>query len=241
MTEQVFREQPYERECAARVQQINDRGGIIVDRSNFYATGGGQPGDCGLLVRAGKPDLTIATTVYGEDKTEIILVPAEQDDLPEAGDEVQLVLDWDRRHRHMRVHSAMHLMCALVPFPVTGGQISPDGGRLDFDIDDPSGITKEGLTAELNRLIGEDHPISDRWITDAEMEANPGLVRTMSVKPPMGSGHVRLVAIGDDGCIDLQPCGGTHVKSTREIGEIAVTKIENKGKQNRRIRIGLLG
>lgn len=241
MTEQVFREQPYERECAARVLQINDRGGIIVDRSNFYATGGGQPGDCGLLVRAGKPDLTIATTVYGEDKTEIILVPAEQDDLPEAGDEVQLVLDWDRRHRHMRVHSAMHLMCALVPFPVTGGQISADGGRLDFDIDDPSGITKEGLTAELNRLIGEDHPISDRWITDAEMEANPGLVRTMSVKPPMGSGHVRLVAIGEDGCVDLQPCGGTHVKSTREIGEIAVTKIENKGKQNRRIRIGLLG
>ena len=241
MTEQVFREQPYERECAARVLQINDRGGIIVDRSNFYATGGGQPGDCGLLVRAGKPDLAIATAVYGEDKTEIILVPAEQDDLPEAGDEVQLVLDWDRRHRHMRVHSAMHLMCALVPFPVTGGQISADGGRLDFDIDDPSGITKEGLTAELNRLIGEDHPISDRWITDAEMEANPGLVRTMSVKPPMGSGHVRLVAIGDDGCVDLQPCGGTHVKSTREIGEIAVTKIENKGKQNRRIRIGLLG
>lgn len=240
MTEQVFREQPYERECAAKVLHINDRGGIVVDRTNFYATGGGQPGDCGLLVRGGKPDLPIATTVYGDDKTEIIHVPSEQDDLPEPGDEVQLVLDWERRHRYMRVHTSMHLMCALVPFPVTGGQIGADGGRLDFDIDDPSAITKEGLTTELNRLISEDHPISDRWITDAEMAANPDLVRTMSVKPPMGSGHVRLVAIGDDGCVDLQPCGGTHVRSTGEIGDVAVTKIENKGKQNRRIRISLL-
>ena len=134
----------------------------------------------------------------------------------------------------------MHLMCSLVPFPVTGGQIAADGGRLDFDIDDPGAITKEGLTAELNRLISEDHPVTDRWITDAEMAANPGLVRTMSVKPPMGSGHVRLVAIGEDGSVDLQPCGGTHVRSTAEIGEVAVTKIENKGKQNRRIRISLL-
>lgn len=240
MTEQVFREQPYERECAARVLHINDRGGIVVDRTNFYATGGGQPGDCGLLVRNGKPDLQIATTVYGDDKTEIVHVPSEQNDLPGPGDEVQLVLDWERRHRYMRVHTAMHLMCSLVPFPVTGGQIAADGGRLDFDIDDPSAITKEGLTAELSRLINEDHPITDRWITDAEMEANPGLVRTMSVKPPMGSGHVRLVAIGEDGCVDLQPCGGTHVLSTGEIGDVAVTKIENKGKQNRRIRIGLL-
>ena len=240
MTEQVFRDQPYERECSARVVHINERGGIIVDRTNFYATGGGQPGDCGLLIRAGKPDLAIATTVYGDDKTEIVHVPNEQDALPEPGDEVQLVLDWERRHRHMRVHTSMHLMCSLVPFPVTGGQIAADGGRLDFDIDDPGAITKEGLTAELNRLISEDHPVTDRWITDAEMAANPGLVRTMSVKPPMGSGHVRLVAIGEDGSVDLQPCGGTHVRSTAEIGEVAVTKIENKGKQNRRIRISLL-
>ncbi|MDH3741154.1 MAG: alanyl-tRNA editing protein [Hyphomicrobiales bacterium] len=240
MTEQVFRDQPYERECSARVVHINERGGIIVDRTNFYATGGGQPGDCGLLIRAGKPDLAIATTVYGDDKTEIVHVPNEQDALPEPGDEVQLVLDWERRHRHMRVHTSMHLMCSLVPFPVTGGQIAADGGRLDFDIDDAGAITKEGLTAELNRLISEDHPVTDRWITDAEMAANPGLVRTMSVKPPMGSGHVRLVAIGEDGSVDLQPCGGTHVRSTAEIGEVAVTKIENKGKQNRRIRISLL-
>ncbi|NNE23932.1 MAG: alanyl-tRNA editing protein [Rhizobiales bacterium] len=240
MTQQVFREQPYERECSASVLHINERGGIVVDRTNFYATGGGQPGDCGLLIRPGKPDLAIATTVYGDDKIEIVHVPSEQDDLPEPGDEVQLVLDWERRHRHMRVHTSMHLMCSLVPFPVTGGQIAADGGRLDFDIDDPSAITKEGLTLELNRLISENHAISDRWITDAEMEANPGLVRTMSVKPPMGSGHVRLVAIGEDGSVDLQPCGGTHVRSTAEIGEVAVTKIENKGKQNRRIRIGLL-
>ncbi len=240
MTEQVFRAQPYERECVAKVLQINDRGGIVLDRTKFYATGGGQPGDCGLLVRDGHADLSIATTVYGEDKSEIVHVPAESDDLPAPGDEVRLVLDWERRYRHMRVHTSMHLMCSLVPFPVTGGQIAADGGRLDFDIDDPSAITKEGLTAELNRLIKEDHLVSERWITDAELEANPGLVRTMSVKPPMGSGHIRLIAIGDDGCIDLQPCGGTHVKSTGEIGEVAVTKIENKGKQNRRIRISLV-
>lgn len=240
MTQQVFRDQPYERECTATVLHTNERGGIIVDRTNFYATGGGQPGDCGLLIRAGQADMPIATTVYGDDKTEIIHVPADPDGLPVAGDEVRLVLDWARRHRHMRVHTSMHLLCSLVPFPVTGGQIAADGGRLDFDIDDPGAITKEGLTEELNRLIAEDHPISDSWITDAELEANPGLVRTMSVKPPMGSGHVRLVAIGKDGKIDLQPCGGTHVKSTAEIGAVAISKIENKGKQNRRIRISFV-
>ena len=240
MTEQVFREAPYERECAATVLGINDRGGIILDRTNFYATGGGQPGDCGLLSRVNGPDLVIATTVYGEDKSEIVHVPAEQDNLPAAGDEVRLVLDWERRHRHMRVHTSLHLMCSIVPYPVTGGQISADGGRLDFDIADPSGITKEDLTEQLKQLIGEDHVVSERWISDAELEANPGLVRTMSVKPPMGSGKVRLVAIGPDGSVDLQPCGGTHVRSTAEIGEIAITKIENKGKQNRRIRISLV-
>lgn len=240
MTEQVFRDHPYERECEATVVQINARGGIVVDRSNFYATGGGQPGDCGLLLRPGQPDLAIATTVFGDDKSEIILVPGDPGNLPAPGDNVRLVLDWTRRHRHMRVHTSLHLLCSLVPFAVTGGQIAAEGGRLDFDIDDPSAITKEGLTSELNRLIGEDHPVSERWISDDELAANPGLVRTMSVKPPMGSGQVRLVAIGEDGCVDLQPCGGTHVRSTGEIGEVAVTKIENKGKQNRRIRINLI-
>ena len=150
------------------------------------------------------------------------------------------MLDWERRHKHMRVHTSLHLLCSIVPFPVTGGQIAADGGRLDFDISDPDAINKDDLTAELNRLIQENHPVSERWITDEELEANPGLVRTMSVMPPMGSGRVRLVSIGQDGEIDLQPCGGTHVRSTAEIGEVAVTKIENKGKQNRRVRINLV-
>ena len=149
-------------------------------------------------------------------------------------------LDWERRYRHMRVHTALHLLCALVRFPVTGGQIAADGGRLDFDIADPSAVSREMLESEINRLIAEDHPVAEQWISDEELAANPGLVRTMSVKPPSGSGRVRLVAIGEGGRIDLQPCGGTHVRRTGEIGRVAVAKPESKGKQNRRIRLGLV-
>jgi misacylated tRNA(Ala) deacylase len=137
----------------------------------------------------------------------------------------------------MRMHTCLHLLCALVKFPVTGGQVNTDDSRLDFDIEDPSKVDKDTLTRDLNALINADHPVSDRWISDAELEANPGLVRTLSVKPPMGTGRVRLVAIGENGSVDLQPCGGTHVKRTGEIGPVAVTKIENKGKMNRRIRV----
>jgi misacylated tRNA(Ala) deacylase len=150
-----------------------------------------------------------------------------------------LHLDWPRRHRLMRVHTALHLMCALVPYPVTGGQIGEDGGRLDFDIDNPDAIDKDELTAKLQQLVAADHKVSQRWITDAELDANPGLVRTMSVQPPRGSGRVRLVAIGEDGAVDLQPCGGTHVASTAEIGNISITKVEKKGRNNRRFRLAL--
>ena len=239
MTELVHRNDAYERDCQATVLAINERGGIILDRTNFYATGGGQPGDKGTLSFDGCPALEIATTVYGDDKNQIVHVPANQDNLPDVGSKVNLQLDWETRHGHMRVHTALHLLCSLVPFPVTGGQIAADGGRLDFDIDDPGAINKDTLNAQLASLIDADHPVSDRWISDAELEANPGMVRTMSVKPPMGSGKVRLVAIGADGEVDLQPCGGTHVRSTGEIGAIAISKIENKGKQNRRIRLVL--
>jgi misacylated tRNA(Ala) deacylase len=148
-------------------------------------------------------------------------------------------LDWDQRHKFMRVHSALHLLCSLIPFPVTGGQIGAGDGRLDFDIQDAGALNKDDLSAQLNALVAADHPISERWISDEELDANPGLVRTMAVKPPRGSGRVRLVAIGTDGSVDLQPCGGTHVRSTAEIGQVAVTKIEKKGKQNRRVRIAL--
>jgi misacylated tRNA(Ala) deacylase len=150
---------------------------------------------------------------------------------------VRALLDWDLRHRLMRMHTCLHLLCALVKFPVTGGQVNPDDSRLDFEIEDASAVDKDRLTADLNALIAANHPVTDRWISDAELEANPQLVRTMAVKPPMGTGKVRLVVIGEGGAIDLQPCGGTHVKSTGEVGRVVVTKVEKKGKLNRRIRV----
>jgi misacylated tRNA(Ala) deacylase len=150
---------------------------------------------------------------------------------------VRASLDWSFRGPLMRMHTCLHLLCALVKFPVTGGQVNPDDSRLDFDIDDPSAVDKDKLTADLNALIAADHPVNERWITDAELEDNPGLVRTMAVKPPMGTGRVRLVLIGENGAVDVQPCGGTHVRRTGEIGRVAVTRIEKKGKLNRRIRV----
>jgi misacylated tRNA(Ala) deacylase len=238
MTEALFRDDAYARECPASVVAINDRGGIILDRTVFYATGGGQPGDSGELLFDGG-SCAIATAVYDDDRTTIVHVPAEGGVVPLPGTTVTASLDWERRHKFMRVHTALHLMCSLVKYPVTGGQIGAGEGRLDFDIADAGALDKDELTARLNALVEADHPISQRWISDAELEANPGLVRTMSVKPPMGSGRVRLIAIGKDGAVDLQPCGGTHVRSTREIGAVAITKVEKKGRQNRRIRLAL--
>ena len=239
MSEPLFQQDAYMKTCIAMVVQVNERGGILLDRTNFYATGGGQPGDSGRMTLADGRIIRIATTVYGDDRSQIVHVPAESQPLPQAGDEVTLELDWDRRHKLMRVHTALHLMCSLVPYPVTGGQVGEDGGRLDFDIDDPDAIDKDDLTDRLQALVEENHPVSQRWITGAELDANPGLVRTMSVQPPRGSGKVRLVAIGEDGSVDLQPCGGTHVSSTAEIGGIAITKIEKKGRNNRRFRLAL--
>ncbi len=238
MTETLFRADAYARTCDAYVTAINDRGGIVLDRTVLYAAAGGQPGDTGALTWEGGV-CRIATTVYDADKTTIVHVPAEGSTLPAAGLPVHVMLDWETRHKYMRVHTALHLLCSLVKWPVTGGQIGAGEGRLDFDIADMAGIDKDTLTSRLAALVAADHPVTTRWITDAELEAAPHLVRTMSVKPPMGSGKVRLVAIGEDGAIDLQPCGGTHVSHTSEIGGLAVTKIESKGKQNRRIRVTL--
>ncbi len=239
MTDALYRSDAYERTCEATVLAVNERGGIILDRTVFYATGGGQPGDAGTLQFDGK-HCPIATTVYDTDRTTIVHVPAEGASPPDVGATVTADLDWDRRHKFMRVHTAMHLMCALIKFPVTGGQIGAGDGRLDFDIADAGALDKDQLTKDLNALIEADHPVSERWITDAELAANPDLVRTMSVKPPMGTGRVRLVAIGPGGNVDLQPCGGTHVRTTGEIGQVAITKIEKKGRQNRRVRLALI-
>lgn len=236
MTEALYREDAYLQSADASVVAVNDRGGIVLDRSIFYPQSGGQPGDTGTLVVDGKAH-AIATTVYDTDRNTIVHVPAEATALPQPGAAAGMQLDWERRHAHMRIHSALHLLCSIIPFPVTGGQIDSGDGRLDFDISDAGALDKESLTDQLNTLVDADHAISSRWITDAELEANPDLVRTMTVKPPMGTGRVRLISIGEEGRVDLQPCGGTHVRSTSEIGPLTVTKIEKKGKQNRRVRL----
>lgn len=241
MTEQLYRIDAYLRDCAARVLGVNERGGIILDRTVFYAAAGGQIGDRGVIEIDGGGACPIATTVYDADKTTIVHVAAAGATLPSPGQTVRAALDWETRAKLMRMHTCLHLLCALVKFPVTGGQVGVDEGRLDFDIEDASAVDKDRLTADLNALIDADHPVTERWITDAELEANPGLVRTMAVKPPMGTGKVRLVLIGENGAVDLQPCGGTHVRSTGEIGRVSVTKIEKKGKLNRRIRVAFAG
>lgn len=232
----LFRDDAYLTETEAEVVGINERGGIILDKTVFYATGGGQPGDKGVIVTAAGVEIPVATTVYGEDKSEIVHVPAEGATMPGVGDKVTARLDWDTRLKRMRIHTALHLLTTVLPYPVTGGAIGDGEGRLDFDIPD-AGLEKEAIAEELMRRINQNADVTEQWITDAELDANPGLVKTMSVKPPMGSGRVRLVNIVG---LDLQPCGGTHVKNTREIGTVAVTNIEKKGKQNRRVRIALV-
>jgi misacylated tRNA(Ala) deacylase len=237
-TAPLFRDDPYLRACEARVVAVNERGGILLDRTVFYAAGGGQPGDTGRLVPASGPAIPVGATIYDEAGA-IVHVPAEAGLAPREGEALEAAVDWPRRHRHMRMHTALHLLCSLVPFPVTGGAIGAEESRLDFDIAEADAVDRDRLTEALNRLVAADHPVATRWISDEELADNPGLVRTMSVKPPMGTGRVRLVAIGAGGAIDLQPCGGTHVRSTAEIGSLAVAKIEKKGRQNRRIRIRL--
>lgn len=236
MTTPLFREDAYLRTCEAEVIGVNERGGIVLDRTVFYATGGGQPGDSGALELDDGTKLEIATAVYDEDKKTIVHVPSEGQSLPDVGSRVTAHIDWTRRYRLMRMHTALHLLSVALPYPVTGGQIGDPEGRLDFDMGDET-IDREALVEKLNALASGDHEVTTQWITDAELDANPGLVKTMSVKPPRGSGKVRLVRIGRD--VDLQPCGGTHVTRTSEIGALDLGKIEKKGKQNRRVRIRL--
>lgn len=231
-TEELFREDSYLKSCEAKVVEINDRGGIVLDRTVFYPTGGGQPGDSGVLIGQDGSRTVIATTVKGDG--DIVHVPAERENLPAVGATLTAEIDWVRRYRHMRMHSAMHLLCSIVPCGVTGGQVGEERSRLDFDVGDHT-LDKEQLTEALNELVRADHPVAAEWITDEELDANPDLVRTMSVQPPRGSGRIRLLRIGD--AVDLQPCGGTHIAHTGEIGPLLVSKIENKGARNRRVNI----
>jgi misacylated tRNA(Ala) deacylase len=236
----LFRDDPYRRSCNATVLAVNDRGGIILDQTVFYGTSGGQPGDTGVLLLNGM-SVPLGPAVHGDGKAELLHVPITPDGLVAPGMAVRAEIDWDRRHRHMRMHTALHLLCSLIPYPVTGGAIGAEESRLDFDISEAGAVDKDELTERMAALIEGDHPVTTRWITDEELANQPGLVRTMSVKPPAGSGRIRLVAVGEDGAVDLQPCGGTHVRSTAEIGAIAVTRIEKKGRQNRRVRLAFTG
>ena len=237
MTDALFRHDAYTREMAAAVTAITSEGGIVLDQTIFYPTSGGQPGDSGTLRWKGG-EIEIATTVKGEEGA-IVLVPAEPAGLPSKGQEVQQVLNWDRRYRHMRVHTALHLLSVVIPLPVSGGSIGAEKGRLDFDMPEAP-EDKAALEDDLNRLIACNMAVTDEWITDAELDAQPDLVKTMSVQPPRGSGKIRLVRIGvGDETADLQPCGGTHVANTEEIGRVRIGKIEKKGRQNRRVYLHL--
>ena len=232
MTEEVFRRDAYAQSCEARVTAVDDAG-VRLDRTVFYPLGGGQPGDSGEIVFDGGTALRIADTRKGATGGDIVHVPDGPVDAGIVGSRVVARIDWERRHRLMRMHTCLHLLCSLVPAPVTGGSIRDGSGRLDFDLPE-STLDKQDLTTHLNRLVAEDHPVTARWIDEEELDANPSLVRTMSVAPPRGRGTVRVLEI--DG-VDLQPCGGTHVASSGEIGTVRVTKIEKKGRQNRRVSI----
>ncbi len=235
-TECLFRDDSYLKQCEARVVAVTAQGGIVLDRTVFYANSGGQPGDTGTLIAADGARIAIANAVYTDAaKSEIAHVPAPGAPALKLGDTVTAAIDWDKRYARMRMHTALHLLSAVLPYAVTGGSVGEAESRLDFDIPE-AGLDKDAIAAKVNEMIASDAAVSSRWISDAELAANPGLVKTMSVKPPMGSGRVRLIEIAS---LDLQPCGGTHVRGLKEIGAVRVTQIEKKGKLNRRVRLAL--
>ncbi|MGI9202504.1 MAG: alanyl-tRNA editing protein [Woeseiaceae bacterium] len=229
MTEQLFREDSYLKECTGSVTDSED-GAVVLDRTVFYPMGGGQPGDTGTLQWDGG-SVTIVDTRYGKNG-DIRHLVAEGQVLPITGTEVTATLHWERRYLHMRMHTALHLLGSVLQYGVTGGNISSSKSRLDFDMEDT--VDKERVNADLHALVDGSHAVTSRWISDAELEAQPELVRTMSVQPPKGAGQVRLLEIEG---VDLQPCGGTHLRNTSEVGNIKVGKVEKKGKRNRRVSI----
>ena len=236
-TDCLFREDSYLKDCDATVVAIQPNGGIVLDRTVFYAASGGQPADKGTITTQAGDRIEIANVAFTEPgKTTIAHVPAPGAPPVAVGDTVKATIDWPTRHARMRMHTALHLLSAVLPYAVTGGSVGEAESRLDFDIPD-AGLDKDAITAKLAEMIAANAGVTSRWISDAELEANPGLVKTMSVKPPMGTGQVRLIEIAG---LDLQPCGGTHVRNTAEIGSVRVTQIEKKGKLNRRVRLALV-
>jgi misacylated tRNA(Ala) deacylase len=234
MTQALFRDDAYSAETEAIVLKSEPRG-IALDRTVFYPQGGGQSGDRGTLLLEDGAAIPIVSTIYDADRATILHVPAEGTARPEAGARVIARIDWELRYKRMRAHTALHLLSVVAPYPVTGGSVGDAEGRLDFDSGEAV-LDKADVERRLNELIALDRAVSHSWIADAELEANPSLIKTMSVKPPMGTGRVRLIAIKG---LDLQPCGGTHVARSGEIGHASVTGIEKKGKINRRVRIAL--
>ena len=237
MSEMLFRRDCYQREAQAKVIAHTMEGGVVLDRSIFYPKGGGQPGDSGHL-RWDTQTMSIATAIKGNGD-QIVLIPAEPQALPPVGAILVQELDWERRHKHMRVHTALHLLSVAVPFGVTGGSIGAGQGRLDFDMPEVP-ENREIIEQALQAFVEMDVVVSEEWIDQATLYASPELVKTVAVKPPRGAGQVRLVRIGrGDDQIDLQPCGGTHVARTGEIGALRLGKIEKKGRMNRRIYLHL--
>ncbi|MDJ0614272.1 MAG: alanyl-tRNA editing protein [Rhizobiaceae bacterium] len=235
-TKQLFVEDAYLSVCDCKVVEINDCGGVVLDQTNFYATSGGQPGDTGFLERNDGSKIQIATTVTGESKQEIILVPDENQPVPEIGEVLIGHIDWDRRYKLMQMHTACHLLSVVCPYPITGAGVNVNDSRVDFEIPE-AGVSKEEISEKLMDLINENHPVFTEWITEEQLEAEPSIVRSKNVRPPKGLGNIRLVCIGDSSSVDSQPCGGTHVTETGEIGDIHIGKIEKKGRENRRFRI----
>ncbi len=231
----LFRDDFYLSTCEAVVTAVHEDGGIELDQTCFYATSGGQPGDTGFLERTDGSKIDIGLTKHGADKSIIIHVPTEGQAAPELGEKLTLHIDWQRRYRLMRMHTACHLLSVVCPWPITGAAVGEDESRVDFDMSET--IDKDEVTSKLMDLVQQNHPVFLKWITDEELAANPDIVKSKNVRPPLGLGRVSLVCIGEDSAVDSQPCGGTHVSETQEVGEIYIAKIEKKGKENRRFRI----
>ena len=234
-TELLYRDDFYLSTLEAVVTAIHEDGGIEFDRTCFYATSGGQPGDTGSLERADGTRIKLGQTRHGETKDIVVHVPLEGEPRPTVGETVVMHVDWERRHKLMRMHTACHLLSVVCSYPITGAAVGEDESRVDFDM--TAVIDKDEVTAGLMDLVTQNHPVYLQWITDAELAANPGIVKSKNVRPPVGLGRVSLVCIGEDSSVDSQPCGGTHVANTGEVGAIHISKIEKKGKENRRFRI----
>lgn len=231
----LFRDDFYLSTCEATVTAVHDNGAIELDQTCFYATSGGQPGDTGFLERSDGSRIALGVTITGENKSIILHMPLEGEPRPDVGEKLTLHIDWPRRYKLMRMHTACHILSVVCPYPITGAAVGEEDSRVDIDM--PETVEKEAVTARMMEIVNANHPVFLQWITDEELAANPGIVKSKNVRPPVGMGRVSLVCIGEDSAIDSQPCGGTHVSETQEVGAIHIAKIEKKGKENRRFRI----